>query len=534
MLVLLAAVGCLLLIACTNIANLLLTRGVGRSRELSVRSALGASGGRLFRQLLTESLVLAAGGAALGIALAHSTTSLLVRLSPVNIRGLDEATVDGRVILFVAVTTLGTAALFGSLPALRALKPDLTTALKEGQRSGAGRRQHRLRNALVVVETALGVVLLVGAGLMLRTFASLVHTSPGFDPQKVVTTRFRLPDSKYSYEKQVRFYEDLLPALAVLPGVEAVAAVAPLPLSGNSLDLSFEQEGRPTRRSEEPTANFATVSAGYFRAMRIPLLRGREFSAADGLDAPRAIIINEAFARQFFPGENPIGKRLKPGVRVSEPEVPWRQIVGVVGDIKLERLSEKVAPAYYIPYSQGLITSLHLAIRTAIPPSSILAAIRKTIASRDPELAVADERTMDEYMDRAVAGARFETVLLALFAALGLVLTAVGLYGVTANGVAERTHEFGVRMALGASGGAVVASVVRRGLMLTAAGLTGGLALAALASRLLQATLYNVRPLDPPTFLGVAGLLLGVALVACWVPARRATRVDPIRALRCE
>ena len=536
LLVLLVAVGCVLLIACANIANLLLARGVGRTREICVRAALGASGGRLVRQLLTESVVLSIAGAGLGVLLALASIGLLVRLSPVEVRGLDQVTIDGPVILFAAALTVLTALLFGLIPAVHAARPQVVIGLKEGARTTAGSGQHRWRGALIVAETAVGVVLLVGAGLMLRSFDRLLATSPGFSPANVATMRFRLPDTRYSYAKQVRFYEELFPALRGLPGIESAAAVVPLPLSGNHLSLSFEQQGRVIAQSELPSADLGIVSPGYFLTMGIPLVRGRDFTARDDSSAPRVIIVDESFVRRYFPHENPIGQRIRPGLSADEKEPPWREVVGVVGDVRQERLSIAARPTFYIPYPQGMIVSPHLVVHAAggRAPSEVVETVRKAVAARDPELVVANVRTLDEYVDRSIAGARFNTLLLALFATLGLLLTAVGLYGVTASGVAERTHEIGVRIALGAGAGAVLASVLRRGLVLTAAGLTTGMMMAAMASRLLQATLYNVRPLDPVTYAGVGLVLIAVALFACWIPARRATRVDPIRALRSE
>jgi putative ABC transport system permease protein len=386
----------------------------------------------------------------------------------------------------------------------------------------------------VVAQTMLGVVLLVGAGLVFRSFASLVRTSPGFNPANVLTLRFGLPDAKYPYEKQIAFYDDLLPAVRALPGVRAAAGVAPLPLSGNNLEISFERQGEPRAKSARPSAAIATVSPGYFGAMGIEFVRGRDFTVHDGLTAPRVVIVNESFARRYFPNEDPLGKQIKPGLSTTEREVPWRQIVGIVRDVKIQRLSEPSGPAYYVPYAQGLITSLHIIVRTEGSPLAAVADVRKAIVSRDRELAVADVRTMDEYLDRSRSGARFDTVLLGLFAALGLGLTGLGLYGVTANTVAERTHEFGVHMALGATAGTVLKTVLRQGLALAATGLVLGIGVAVLASRLLVSLLYDTSPFDAATFAGGSVAVLLVALLACFIPARRATSVNPIAALRQE
>ncbi|HEV2983053.1 MAG TPA: ABC transporter permease, partial [Vicinamibacterales bacterium] len=534
LLLLLAAVGCVLLIACVNLANLLLARVAGRSREVSLRAALGASRGRIVCQLLTESVVLSLAGTACGLALAQWSIGLLVRLSPVEIRGLDEATLDGAVLGFTAAVAALSALAFGIIPAVQAARTELTIGLQGTTRASAGPSQRRLRAALVVAETALGVVLLVAAGLLLRSFDHLLKTPSGFDPRNVVAAKFNLPDARYPYLKQIAFYEAILPELGALPGVQAIAATKPLPLSGSRFGISFERAGAPVAKSDLPSADFATTSPGYFRTMRIPIVSGRDFSAADNDAAPRVIIVNETFARTYFPGRNPIGERLKPGVSTTERETPWREIVGVVGDIKYLTLGEPSRPAFFIPYSQGLISSLQLVIRTAGDPVGIVEAVRKTIAGKDPQLALYEVRPLEQYVARSVAGERFETLLLAVFAGLGLVLTAVGLYGVVAYGVAQRTREFGIRLALGARPREVLAMVVRGGMVLAGAGLLVGIVAGAFATRALAGTLSGIEPLDPMTFAAVAALLFAVAMLASYVPARRATRVDPILALRCE
>ena len=532
LLVLLAAVGCVLLIACVNLANLLLARGAGRGREMALRTALGASGRRIVRQLLTESLVLAVLGTGCGLTLAYGSIALLVRLAPVTVRGLDQVTIDGVVLAFTAVIGSVSALIFGLIPAFQTARAESALGGAATGRATPGRGQRRLRGALVVAETAIGVVLLVGAGLLLRSFDRLLHTAPGFEPQHLVTATFRLPDSRYPYLKQIAFYDDVLADLRALPGVTTAAAAAPLPLSGSRYSISFQQSGPERPQSERLSADFGMVSPGYFRTLHVPLIRGREFSEADSDAAPRVVIVNDRFARQYFGDADPIGQRIKPGLSTTEKEMPWREIVGVVGDIRHQRLSEESRPAYFVPYAQGLISPLSLVVRT--DNAGIVDDVRRTLARKDPELALYDVKTMEDYLATSVATPRFQTVLLSLFAAVGLALTAIGLYGVMAYGVAQRTREFGIRLALGARPGEVLGLVLRGGLTLVAAGLIVGVVAGALASRVLASTLYGVDPLDPSTFAGVAAMLVTVGVVASYVPARRATLVDPIAALRSE
>lgn len=530
--VLLAAVGCVLLIACVNLANLLLARGAGRGREMALRTALGASGRRIVLQLLTESLVLAALGTGCGLALAYGSTAALVRLAPVTVRGLDQVMIDGVVVTFTAVMGGASALCFGLIPAFQTSRTDSAIGAASA-RTTQGRGQRRLRGALVIAEMAIGVVLLLGAGLLLRSFDRLLRTPPGFEAQHLVTATFRLPDSEYPYLKQILFYDNVLADLRALPGVESAAAAAPLPLSGSRYSISFQQSGVERPQSERLSADFGMVSPGYFRTLQVPLVRGREFSAIDSDAAPRVVIVNERFARQYFGDVDPLGQRIKPGLSTTEKETPWREIVGVVGDIRHQRLSEESRPAYFVPYAQGLISPLSLVVRTN-NTNGMVEDIRKTLARKDPELALYDVKTMEEYLATSVATPRFQTLLLALFATVGLALTAVGLYGVMAYGVAQRTREFGIRLALGARPGEVLGLVLRSALTLISTGLIVGMVAGALASRMLASALYSIDPLDPATFAGVATLLTAVAFVASYVPARRAIRVDPIAALRSE
>jgi putative ABC transport system permease protein len=449
------------------------------------------------------------------------------------VRGLDQVTIDGVVVAFTAAVGGVSALVFGLIPAFQTARAAPAIGAGSTARATHGPGQRRLRAALVVAETAIGVVLLVGAGLLLRSFDRLLRTAPGFDPQHLVTATFRLPDSRYPYLKQIGFYDDLLADLRALPGVESAAATRPLPLSGSRYTISFQLYGAPQRPGELLSADFGMASPDYFRTMHVPVVRGREFTDADNDAAPRVVVVNERFARQYFGDADPIGQRIKPGLSTTEKETPWREIVGVVGGIRHRALSEESRPAYFVPYAQGLISPLDLVVRTT-SGAGIVDDIRRTLARKDPEVALFDVKTMDEYVATSVATPRFQTLLLALFAAVGLLLTAVGVYGVMSYGVAQRTREFGIRLALGARPGEVLGLVLRGGLALIAVGLMVGVVASCFATRLLTSALYSVDPLDPATFASVAATLVAVAIAASYVPARRATRVDPITALRSE
>jgi predicted permease len=533
LLVLLVAVACVLLIACVNLANLLLVRGAGRGREIALRLALGATRGRIVVQLLTESVVLAVGGTAAGLVLAAWCIRALTAIAPTDVRGLDEVTIDGAVLAFTAAIGFISALGFGTAPALFASRTAPGPGLQDGARTTAGRGQGRLRAALVIAETGIGVMLLVAAGLLVHGFYRLAHTDPGFEGTHVMTARFTVPESRYSYTKRIQFYNDLLTVLNGLPGLQASAAV-PLPLSGARYGISFELPDAPLPPSQRASADIGVVSPGYFRARQVPIVAGRDFSAADDDSAPRAVVVNESFARQFLAGRSPIGQRIKPGLSTTEKETPWREVVGVVRDFRQRALNEPSRPAYFVPYAQGLISTLYLVIRTPAAPSLVIDQVRSVVAKKDSELALYDIRTMDEYVDLSVASARFQTLLLTLFATLALVLTAVGLYGVVAYGVAQRTREFGIRLALGAGPREVMQPIVRHAMRMVVVGVVLGVGGAVFATRLLGSALYDVHPLDPITFASVIATLFAVALIASIIPALRATRVDPILALRAE
>jgi predicted permease len=533
---LLVAVGCVLLIACVNVANLLLVRASKRGREIAVRTALGARRVRVVGQMLTESFVLALGGAALGIPLAAWTMKLFISMNLQDLPRIQGATIDGTVLGFVFGITLLTSLFFGLVPALRSSSPNLIEFMKEGRSTTATKKHQRLRSVLVVVETALGLLLLVTAGLLLRSFHKLTQVDPGFNASNILTFDFDLPDAKYDEAKQVQFYQDLLPRLQALPGVTAASGITPLPLSGNNYSISFQIEGRPVPKADEPSAAFRVASPGYFQTMGIPMLNGRDFTPRDVENSPRVTVINEAFARRFFPNENPIGKRIIPGVRRHGENVS-REIVGIVGNVRHYSLSGDVTPEYYLPHAQQPFASLAICVKTAGDPHALTSTVRSTVNSIDPDLPLFNIRTMEEYIAMALATPRFHALLLEAFAGLALLLTGIGLYGVIAYAVAQRTHEIGVRITLGASRSQVVYMVLRSGLRLTAIGVAAGVFLSLIAARFATAFssfLFGVKATDVVTFAAVTGMVILVSLLACYIPAYRASKVDPIIALRYE
>jgi putative ABC transport system permease protein len=529
---LLAAVVCVLFIACVNLTNLMTARGVARQAELALRVALGASRSRVIRLLLAEAVALAIASAICGVAIAWWSLDLLVRMAPHEIRGLGAVSIDPAVLAYTASVAAVCALLVGLMPALRATRGELRQEIGAVRTSTGSRSQRRWLNGLIVLETALGVVLLVGATLVITGLNQLAGTNPGFDVTHVTTMRVNLPDSRYPYTKQVSFYDRLLPEIGRVPGIESVGIAGPLPLTGSRFGLSFELAGDAARgTASRPSAGFAFVSPGYFRSMRIPLTQGREFTTADTESSPRTIVISDSFARQYFPNEDPLGKRIKPGLSTTEAETPWREVVGVVGDVKQRTLNEDADPMFYVPHSQGLITTPHIVVRSrsmeAIPET-----VRQIVAKADPELAIYDVRTMQDRMATSMASQRFTTFLLTLFAILGLLLTAVGLYGVLAYVVTQRTHEFGVRFALGATRGDIVWTIAGGAFALVGSGLVIGIGAATALARIMKAALdFAGRP-DLLTYAAVALALLAVAGVAAVAPARRALRVDPMQTLR--
>ncbi len=535
LLVLFGAVGFVLLISCANVANLLLARATTRHKEIAIRAALGASRWRVVRQLLTESVLLGLAGGALGLLLAMWGTDLLVALSPKGLPRLSEIGLDGRVLAFTMFVSLLTGAIFGLAPALHASKLDLTESLKEGGRSGtAGARGNRVRSLLIVTEVALALMLLVGAGLLARSFLRLQGASPGFNAEHVLALNISVPFAKYSEPQQAVFYRQLLSRIETLPGVDAAGIVYPLPLSGDQIEVTFEVDGRPMARGERPSTEYRATSPDYFRAMSIPLLKGRGFNARDDVKSPGVIIINETLARQIFPGEDPIGKRIRPGISVGNDEAVMREIVGVVGDVKHQSLSSEAGAEVYVPHAQVPFSGMTLVARTGIDPQSLAATMRNEVSKLDKDIPVYNIRTLDDYLAASVAQPRFNTLLLGIFAGVALLLTMIGLYGVISYSVTERTHEIGIRVALGAQTSDVLKLVVKQGMALALIGVGVGLAAALALTRVLASLLYGVSATDPITFTGVSLLLVAVALFACLIPARRATKVDPMIALRHE
>jgi putative ABC transport system permease protein len=533
--ILLGAVGLVLLIACANVANLLLARSTARQREVAVRAALGASRARILRQLLTESILLALAGAVPGVLLAGWATRILSTVPSLQIPRLAEAAVDWRALLFTLAASLATAAIFGLVPALHAARFSLTGSLREGSRgSGESSRHTRLRSTLVVFEVSLALLLLIGSGLLVRSLVRILQVPPGFDPQGVIAFDLDLPGVRYGKpEQSAQFFRDLLPRLNALPGVVSASAVMPLPLSDNSMGTSFEIEGRPMPKSELPGTQFRSIGLDYFRTMHIPLIAGRLFTASDTRSSTPVVIINQTLAQRFFPNENPIGKHIKPGVSDMGDSV-MREIVGVVGDVRHRRLWRALDPESYAPYDQVAIGGMTVVVRGAADPQALMPMVRSEVKKLDAELPLYEVRTLEDYVSGSVAQRRFTALLLGIFAVVAMLLAAVGLYGVISYGVAQRTHEIGVRIALGAESSDVLRLVVGQGLRLTILGVALGWLGALGISRFLSGLLYGVAGDDPATFAGVASVFVAVAMAACYVPARRAACVDPLVALRHE
>ena len=534
LLILLGAVGLVLLIACANIANLLLARTVARGREMSLRAALGASRRRVLRQLLTESVLLAMLGGAAGTVVAAYALSVVLRVGGESIPRLAQAGMDGRVFAFSLILVLLTSIVFGAAPALQASRTDLTGSLSEGTR-GNSRRHDRTRGALVVVQVALGLILVSGAGLLMASFLHLEKGDLGLKPDHLLTFWFNLPDAQYNATRQVVFYDQLLERVRILPGVQSAAGVWPLPLGGDNATVSFNIEERPEGPSSRPSARMAFATPGYFPTAGIPLLKGRLFNQHDDAQAPRVLIVNKAFAEKFFPGENAIGKRITPGATgPGETKESIHEIVGIVGSAKLFALDAEPQPIYYFPYRQLVWQAPVMMVRTSVPPRTLESSMRAQVSALDPLVPVFQVRTMDDLLSAQIAQPRFHTLLLGCFAGIALLLTTVGLYGVMAYSVTRRTREIGVRIALGASRQAVLSMVLKQAMLLVAAGLVLGSAGSLAGDRLLKGMLHGVSSLDP-SVLGLSGLAVALTgLLAAFLPARRAAAVEPVRALRHE
>jgi putative ABC transport system permease protein len=533
--VMMIAVGFVLLIACVNVANLLLARATARTREIAIRAALGAGRDRLVKQLLTESFLLAFIAGGLGLLLALWGSQILVRMSPEQLPRVSEIHVDGMVMAFTLGIAMLTGLLFGLAPAMHVSHSNIVDSLKEGALSTtASKARFGLRSSLVVIEMALALVLLVSAGLLIRSLVRMQQVNPGFDPRNVMTASVDVPDAKYSDPQKAEFFRVLIPKLSALPGVQSAAAVYPLPMGGDEIRTTFQIEGRPVSKSEEPAASLRDVTPNYFATMRIPLLQGRDFDDREAANSTPVVIINEALARQYFPGENPLGKHIKPGISTGSGEPLMREIVGVVGNVKFHDLTSEWLPESYVPSSQLPFGSMTLVARSAQDPHSLAKMMTETVRSMDPDMPAYAAKTVEEYLDGTLSVPRFNTGLLALFAGLAMILTAVGLYGVISYSVAQRTHEIGIRMALGAKRGAMLRLVVGQGLKLGLLGVGIGFVVAIGLTHFLSSFLFGVTATDPVSFAGVISLLLVVVLVACYVPARRAMRVDPMVALRHE
>jgi putative ABC transport system permease protein len=534
LLILFGAVGVVLLIACANVASLLLARASGRQRELAIRAALGASRGRLVRQLAGESLLLALGGGSLGLLTAGWAVALLVAIIPEGVPRVGEIGIDGRVAAASIAISLISALLFGLVPSLQASRADASAVLREsGDRaSTSGRKRARTRAMLVIIEIALTLVLLVSAGLLANSFLRLQNVNPGFAADRITLVQFPLPQGRYPDGKQqAAFYQQLLDRLATRGEIQMAALTFPSPLQGQNASGSFDIEGRPTgNRNDRPRAALGTISPDYFKTMGIPLLAGRDFTTRDREPAPAPIIINAAMARKYWPGENALGKR----IRFDDTKDEWMTVVGVAGDSRNVGLDSEPTPLMYIPYPYFTLPFMSLVARSPGGPGAVASAVRAEVHALDPELPIDTAQPMQEIVSNSVAEPRFRTMLLGGFALTALVLAAVGVYGLISFSVAQRTREIGIRVALGARPAQVTRPIVREGLTLALIGIALGLAGAAFATRLLSALLFGVEATDPLTFAGVAVLLLAVALLASYLPSRRALRVDPLTALRTD
>ncbi|HMG76373.1 MAG TPA: ABC transporter permease [Pyrinomonadaceae bacterium] len=536
LLILFAAVSLVLLIACANFANLLLARAAERGREIVIRTALGAGRWRIIRQLLTESVLISLAGGALGVLIAWWGTSLLVALKPENLPRLQEIGVDSRVFAFTFGLSLLTGVIFGLLPAWTASRSGVSESLKEGGRSAtAGRAHQRVRSTFVVVELAIALVLLVGAGLLVKTFWKLRNVEPGFNSDHLLTMRVELPEARYKeIDKQTRFRTQALDDVNSLPGAQA-AMISELPLSGDSLNHDFVIDGRPTvAPGDEPSLETRSIMGDYFHTMQIPLRKGRDFGPQDfDAKAPLVGIANDAMVRQYFPNEDPLGKRVR---WVRNANVEWITIVGVVGDVKHFGLDLPEQPGLYSPYTQinPWKRWMTFAVRTQSDPAAMGPMVKQQIWKVDSQLPITKVQTMTEVSAASFAARRFNMLLLTLFSCLALILAAVGVYGVMSYAVTQRTQEIGIRMALGAQMGDVMKLVMKSGLVLALIGIVVGLGGAFALTRLMTSLLFAVEPTDKATFAIVSLCLLVTALIACYLPARRATKVDPLVALRYE
>jgi putative ABC transport system permease protein len=531
--VLFGAVTLVLLMVCANVAGLLLARGSRRSAEFALRAAIGASRAAIIRQLLVESATLSLGGGAAGVVLAWWLVHAAVRLMPLDISRMQDASIDGRVLLFDLAVSLLAGLLFGVLPAWRLSRSVPAQALRDGSRNVTGASgRNRVHNGLVVAQTAIGLVLLVSSGLLIRSFIRILNVDPGFDPRHVLTARAGASFNKMKHDQHLQFYDEVLARISAIPGVQSASAGWPLPMSDGDASISFNIQGRPIAKGDEPSEELGLAMPGYFETMRIPLISGRTFGELDGIKGTPTIIINRAFANKYFPAENPLGHHIQ--VRLGDDvfESPIREVVGVVGDTKLKKLTAGAEPQYYLPYAQAVVTNPFLVVRTSRDPAIMQDAVRAAVHEIDQSVPVYQVSTLNDCVSKSAAQPRFQTFVLTGFAAIALVLAAVGLYGLLSYMVVQRTLEIGLRVAMGAQRADVLGMIVRRGLTMTLIGVSIGLAISAVMMRLLSGMLYGIRPFDPITFAGTAGLLLLVSVAASMVPAYRAARLDPIQTLR--
>jgi putative ABC transport system permease protein len=536
---LLAAVGLVLLIACANVAGLLLAQHAGRNKEIAIRAALGAGRTRLVRQFFLEGLLLSLLGTVAGLAVAAAGTKLLLQFVPAGIPRLAQVDLDWRVLGFTMLMALSTCLIFGLIPAWHASKPDLHTTLEQTSRSVAqGASRLRFRQVLVVFQVSIAVMLVIGAGLLIKSFWLLQRVDPGFRAEGVLSASLTLPNSKYAEPAQINnFHKQLLDRISTLPGVKTATIAYDHPLQSNWLD-SFQIEGRvPSSDNQSISANFVPVGPNYFDTVSVQLVAGRKFTPVDDQDHPGVAIVNESFVRHYFPNENALGQRLRP----SPPGRIWNnerlttfEIVGVVRDVKLAGLEAPSEPAYYLPASQAPLQDMTLLVRTTTDPLSIVGAVRGAVLSIDPNQPISNVSTLEKVVDESIAQRRLNMLLMGLFGGLAMLLSAVGIYGLLSHAVTQRTQEMGIRMALGAQVSDVLELVLKQGMMLALAGEAIGLAGAFALTRLMRGLLFGVTPNDTTTFVVVAGVLGVVALLACYVPARRATKVDPLVALRYE
>jgi putative ABC transport system permease protein len=542
LLTLLAVAGFVLLIACVNVANLLMARGATRSREFAIRAALGSSRARTIRQLLTESLLLAFAGGLSGILLALWTSSLLLKVLPGNLRAIpfrsinstDGLAIDYKVLAFTWGVTCLTGIIFGLAPALTFSNRNVNELLQEGSRGTTGGGA-RLRQGLVILEVALALVVLTGAGLMIQSMARLLNVAPGFDPRNVITLNISLPQENtyVGPPGHPQFAHDLQEHVGSIPGVVSVSAISHLPIGGGGAGRGFVIEGKPDPGTEnQPGAGYRVICPNYFRTMGIRLISGREFVEQDSQNAPGVIVINEAMARQFWPNEDPVGKRIKLGFFNSNN--PWLTIVGIAQDVKQGGLDRRTFPTFFRPYSQAAWPTMTLVARTASSPGAFINPIKQALARFEPDRAASGIRTMNEVLYDSVGARRFPMMLLVAFSLVALTLAAVGISGVVSFAVSQRTREIGIRMALGARKGQVVRLVLNRSMLAALIGVIVGLAASFGLTRFLAGMLFEVKPMDPIVLVSAALILAGVAFIACYLPARRATKVDPMIALRCE